>query len=86
MNFKPLSERIVIRRDEDVTEVNGIVISMSGEVQNRGTVLAVADDVRDIQVGDYVCFGKYDGSSQRIEGEDVIIMKENQIWAVLEND
>lgn len=86
MDFKPLGERIVVKRDDNVTELGSFIIAGDGEVQNRGTVRAVGPLVRDVKPGDYICFGKYDGSEQEIEGERVIMMKENQVWGIITDD
>jgi chaperonin GroES len=89
-SFKPLSERVVIKRESSPEELNGFYIpEKARETINRGHVVAIADDVTELAVGNYVLFGKYDGTingkGYEIDGQEYLIMKENQVWAVLSN-
>lgn len=95
MNIRPLRDHVVVRRkDEETTSAGGIVLPGSAkEKPNQGVVLAVgpgavsdSGDVRpvDVKVGDAVLFGQYSGNAVKIDGEEVIIMKESEIYGVIE--
>lgn len=96
MNIRPLYDRVVIKRLEEGEEktLSGIVIPDSAkEKPQRGEVLAVGKGKRledgkvvplDVQVGDKILFGKYAGSEIKIEGEECLIMREDEILGVLE--
>ncbi len=95
MKIRPLQDRVVIKRmEEETTSAGGIVIPDSAaEKPSRGTVLAVGNgkvtnsgDVRplDVKEGDQVLFGKYAGTEIKIDGEDVVIMREEDILGVFE--
>ena len=94
MNIRPLHDRVVVKRmEEERTSAGGIVIPDSAtEKPQRGEIVAVGNgkitesgDVRalDVKVGDQVLFGKYSGTEIKIDGEDVLIMKEEDILGVL---
>ena len=94
MNIRPLHDRVVIKRmEEERTSAGGIVIPDSAtEKPSRGTIVAlgngkVADNgqVRplDVKVGDSVLFGKYSGTELKVDGEDLLVMREDDIMAVL---
>ena len=96
MNIRPLHDRAVIRRTEEQrTSPGGIVIPDSAtEKPIRGEVVAVGKgkilengDIRpmDINVGDRVLFGKYSGTEVKINGEDLLVMREDDIMAVIED-
>lgn len=95
MNLRPLHDRVVIKRmEEERTSPGGIVIPDSAtEKPIKGEVLAVGNgkvnesgDVRplDLKVGDTVLFGKYSGTEVKVEGEDLLVMREDDIMAVIE--
>lgn len=96
MKIRPLHDRVVVRRkEEEKTTAGGIVLPGSAkEKPNQGEVVAVGSgrvldsgDVRavDVRVGDVVVFGKYAGSDTiEIDGEELIILSENDIKAVIE--
>jgi chaperonin GroES len=95
MNIRPLHDRAVIRRTEEQrTSPGGIVIPDSAtEKPIRGEVVAVGKgkimengDIRpmDINVGDRVLFGKYAGTEVKVDGEDLLVMREDDIMAVIE--
>ena len=95
MNIRPLHDRVVIRRrEEERTSAGGIVIPDSAtEKPIQGEVLAegkgkILDngDVRplDVKVGDRVLFGKYSGTEVKISGEEVVVMREDDIMGVIE--
>ncbi len=95
MKIKPLHDRAVVRRlEEERTTPGGIVIPDSAaEKPSRGEVVAVGTgkilengQVRpmDVRVGDNVLFGKYAGTEIKIDGEEYVVMREDDIMAVLE--
>ena len=95
MNIRPLHDRVVIRRmEEERTSAGGIVIPDSAtEKPAQGEVVAVGNgkildsgDTRplDVKVGDKVLFGKYGGTEVKVEGEDLLVMREDDITAVIE--
>jgi len=95
MNIRPLHDRAVIRRmEEERKSSGGIVIPDSAtEKPVRGEVVAVGNgkilengDIRplDIHVGDKVLFGKYAGTEVKLNGEDLLVMREDDIMAVVE--
>jgi chaperonin GroES len=93
MKFRPLHDRIVVRRiDEDAKTAGGIIIpDTAKEKPQRGEVIAVGPGARnekgevaplDVQVGEWVLFGKWSGTEVRIDGEDLLIMKESDVMGV----
>ena len=95
MKIRPLHDRVVVRRlDEETLSAGGIVLPDSAaEKPSEGEVLAVGPgkvldngDQRalDVQVGDKVIFGQYGGSTVKIEGEELLILSETEIFGVLE--
>jgi len=95
MNLRPLHDRVVIKRVEEETKSPGGIVlpGAAAEKPSRGTVMAVGrgklldnGEVRplDVKVGDYILFGKYSGSEVKIDGEELIIMREDEIMAVIE--
>src|SRR5690625_4840268 len=95
MNFRPLHDRVVVRRiDEDEKTAGGIIIpDTAKEKPQQGEVIAVGPGARDekgevvaldVKVGDRVIFGKWSGTEVKIDGEDLLIMKESDIMGVLE--
>ncbi len=95
MKIRPLHDRVVIRRVEDErTSPGGIVIPDSAtEKPMQGEVLAVGNgkvlengDQRglDVKVGDKVLFGKYSGTEVKVDGEDLLVMREDDIMGIIE--
>ena len=95
MNIRPLHDRVVVKRtEEERTTASGIVIPDSAtEKPSRGTILAAGSgrvtdsgDVRamDVKVGDQVLFGKFAGTEIKIDGEELLIMREDDIIGVFE--
>ncbi len=95
MSIRPLHDRIVVKRlEEERTSAGGIVLPDSAtEKPSQGEVLAVGNgkildngDVRplDVKVGDIVLFGKYAGNEVKVDGEEVSIMREDDIMGVVE--
>ncbi len=96
MKIRPLHDRVIVRRmEEERTSPGGIVIPDSAaEKPIQGEVMAVGNgkildsgEIRplDVKVGDKVLFGKYSGTEVKIEGEDLLVMREEDIMGVLES-
>jgi chaperonin GroES len=96
MNIRPLHDRVVIRRVEEETKsAGGIVLPGSAtEKPSQGEVLAVGPgrvtengETRplDVKAGDKVIFGQYAGSTVKIDGEELLIMAESEIFGVLQS-
>ena len=94
MAIRPLHDRVVIRRVEEETKTAGGILlpGAAAEKPSQGVVVAVGNgiikdngDVRplDVKVGEKVLFGQYAGSTVKVDGEDLLIMKESEIFAVL---
>ena len=95
MNIRPLHDRVVVRRmAEERTSPGGIVIpDTAAEKPIQGEILAVGNgkilengDRRalDVKVGDRVLFGKYSGTEVKVSGEEVLVMREEDIMGVIE--
>ncbi|HVZ03495.1 co-chaperone GroES [Hyphomicrobium sp.] len=95
MTFRPLHDRVVVKRiEEEAKTAGGIIIpDTAKEKPQQGEVIAVGPGARDesgkvnaldVKVGDRVLFGKWSGSEVKIDGEDLLIMKESDILGVLE--
>ena len=95
MNIRPLHDRVVIEREEEeTTSAGGIVLPGSAaEKPSRGVVKAIGKgkilengDIRplDVQVGDRVLFGKYSGSEVKVDDDELVVMREDEIMAVIE--
>ena len=95
MNIRPLHDRVVVRRlEEETTTAGGIVLPDSAaEKPSQGEVLAVgpgkaldSGEVRapDVKAGDKIIFGQYGGSTVKIDGEELLILSESEIFGVLE--
>jgi chaperonin GroES len=96
MKFRPLHDRIVVKRiDAEQKTAGGIIIpDTAKEKPQQGEVIAVGPGARneqgqivplDVQAGDTVLFGKWSGTEVKIDGEDLLIMKESDIMGVLEH-
>ena len=94
MNVRPLHDRLLVRRiEEKETAKGGIIIpDTAKEKPQEGEVLAVGNGkilengtkvALDVKVGDKILFGKYTGTEIKIDGEDVLILREDEILAVL---
>jgi chaperonin GroES len=95
MKIRPLHDRVIVRRmEEERTSPGGIVIPDSAtEKPIRGEVIAVGNgkilesgEVRplDVKVGDRVLFGKYSGTEVKVDGEELLVMREEDIMGVIE--
>src|SRR5215469_11277714 len=95
MKFKPLHDRVLVRRiEQDEKTAGGIIIpDTAKEKPMEGEVMAVGAGARgedgklhplDVNAGDRILFGKWSGSEVKIEGEELIIMKEADILGIIE--
>ena len=95
MKFRPLHDRVVVKRiDAEEKSAGGIIIpDTAKEKPQQGEVIAVGPGARDekgqvqpldVKAGDRVLFGKWSGSEVKIDGEELLIMKESDIMGVLE--
>ena len=95
MAFRPLHDRVVVRRIEaDQKTAGGIIIPDSAqEKPSEGEIVSVGEGARDdsgnrvamdVKAGDRVLFGKWSGTEVKINGEDVLIMKESDIMGIIE--
>ena len=95
MNIRPLHDRVIVKRVEaERTTASGIVIPDSaGEKPDQGEVLAVGPGKRDdngkqialdVKVGDRVLFGKYAGQAVKVDGQEVLVMREEDIMGVVQ--
>jgi len=95
MNLRPLHDRVIVKRmEEERMSAGGIVIPDSAtEKPVRGEVLAVGNGkilengekrALDISVGDAILFGKYSGTEVKVDGEELLVMREEDIMAVIE--
>jgi chaperonin GroES len=95
MAFRPLGDRVLVRRVEEEAKTKGgiIIPDTAKEKPQEGEVLSVGPGARDesgklqpldVKVGDRILFGKWSGTEVKLDGEDLLIMKESDILGVLE--
>jgi chaperonin GroES len=95
MNFRPLHDRVVVRRVEGESKTAGgiIIPDTAAEKPQQGEVLAVGPGAReetgkliplDVRKGDKVLFGKWSGTEVKLDGQELLIMKESDIMGVLD--
>ena len=95
MNIRPLHDRVILKRmEEETTSPGGIVIPDSAaEKPVRGEIMAAGTGKRiesgeviplDVKVGDQVLFGKYSGTEVKVNGDDLLVMREEDIMGVIE--
>ena len=95
MKFRPLHDRVVVKRLEEDTKTKGgiIIPETAQEKPMQGTVIAVGPGGRDeavkltpidLKKGDTILFGKWSGTEVKIDGEELLIMKESDVMGVLE--
>lgn len=95
MNLRPLQDRILVKRVEEETKTAGglFIPETAKEKPQRGEIVAAGKGKKtedgkvlplDVKVGDKVLFGKYAGTEIKVEGEDYLIMREDDILAVVE--
>lgn len=96
MKFRPLHDRVVVRRvDSEEKTAGGIIIpDAAKEKPSEGEIVAVGNGARgddnavvpmDVKAGDRILFGKWSGTEVKIDGEDLLIMKESDIMGVIES-
>ena len=95
MTFRPLHDRIVVRRIESLEKTKGgiIIPDTAKEKPQEGEVIAVGPGARndkgelvalDVKVGDRILFGKWSGTEIKLDGEDLLIMKESDVMGIIE--
>jgi len=95
MNLRPLNDRVIVaRKDAETKTASGIIIPDSAkEKPQEGVVIAVGNGIKredgsvtalDVKVNDKVLFGKYAGTEIKLDGEEYLMMKEDDILAVIE--
>jgi chaperonin GroES len=95
MKFRPLHDRVVVRRVEEAERTRGgiIIPDTAKEKPMEGEVVAVGPGARDekgqiqpldVKAGDRILFGKWSGTEVKLDGEELLIMKESDIMGVLE--
>ena len=95
MNLRPLHDRVIVKRlDNETKTASGIVIpDAAAEKPDQGEVLAVGPGKKDdkgtvvamsVKVGDRVLFGKYSGQTVKVGGDELLVMKEDDLFAVVE--
>jgi chaperonin GroES len=95
MSIRPLHDRVIVKRfEEETTTAGGIVLPGSAaEKPSQGKVLAVGNGkpldngtvrVLEVKVGDTVLFGKYSGNEVKVDGEDLIVLREEDILGIIE--
>ena len=95
MKFRPLHDRVVVKRLEEETKTKGgiIIPDTAAEKPQTGKVVSVGPGARgedgkleplDVKTGDTVLFGKWSGTEVKIDGEDLLIMKESDVMGVIE--
>ena len=95
MKFRPLHDRVLVRRiDEEEKSAGGIIIpDTAKEKPSEGKIVAVGSGARnekgeitplDVQAGDLILFGKWSGTEVKVNGEDLLIMKESDIMGIIE--
>ena len=94
VNIKPLHDRVIVRRIEEGEQVRGgiIIPDTAKEKPQEGEVVAVGEgkyrddgtrQTLDVQAGDRVLFGKYSGSEIKLDGEELLIMREDEILGIV---
>ncbi|MFT6835330.1 MAG: chaperonin GroES [Francisellaceae bacterium] len=95
MSIRPLHDRVLVRRSEEETKTAGGIVlpgsaaekPMTGEVTATGNGRILADGTKlvlDVKAGDKVIFGKYSGTEVKVDGEELLMMKEEDIFAVID--
>ena len=95
MKFRPLHDRVVVRRVESEEKTSGgiIIPDTAKEKPQEGEIIAVGPGARDeagklvpldVKAGDRILFGKWSGTEVKIDGEDLLIMKESDVMGIIE--
>jgi len=96
MNFRPLHDRVLVRRlDEEETTAGGIIIpDTAKEKPMEGEIIAAGAGAKndkgeisplDVKAGDRILFGKWSGTEVKIDGEDLLIMKESDVLGIIDD-
>eukprot|EP01041_Mallomonas_annulata_P016347 gene16347-34166_t len=96
MNLRPLGDRVIVKRiDSETKTASGIVIpDAAAEKPDQGEILAVGPGKKNdkgelstmnVKVGDRVLFGKYSGQTVKVDGNELLVMKEDDLFAVVES-
>ena len=96
MNIRPLHDRVLVRRIEEGEKTSGgiIIPDTAQEKPSEGKIVAVGSGIRaddgsirklDVKAGDRVLFGKFGGTDVKVDGEDVLVMREDDIMGVIED-
>jgi chaperonin GroES len=96
MNLRPLADRVIVKRiDSETKTASGIVIpDAAAEKPDQGEILAVGPGKKNdngevssmnVKVGDGVLFGKYSGQTVKVDGNELLVMKEDDLFAVVES-
>src|SRR5712691_55342 len=94
MSFRPLHDRVVVRRVDEIEKTAGgiLITDTAREKPSEGVVVAIGPGARgedgkihalDVKAGDRVLFGKWSGNEVKVDGEDLIIMKESDIMGII---
>ncbi|SNT00474.1 chaperonin GroES [Noviherbaspirillum humi] len=97
MKLRPLHDRVIVKRlDQETKTASGIVLpDAAAEKPDQGKILAVGNGkilengslrALELKVGDTVLFGKYSGQTVKVNGEELLVMREEDIMAVVENN
>jgi len=95
MSIRPLQDRVVVRRTEEETKSTGGIVlpGSAAEKPSQGEVLAVGPGKKlddgsvqpvDLKAGDRILFGQYSGSTVKLDGEELLIMNESEVFGVVE--
>ena len=95
MNLRPLNDRVIVKRlDQETKTASGLIIpEAAAEKPDQGRIMAIGngkimEDGRvrplDVKVGDIVLFGKYSGQAVKIDGEELLVMREEDIMAIVQ--
>lgn len=95
MNIRPLHDRVVVRRTEEETKSSGgiVIPDSAAEKPSQGEVLAVGPGKKlddgtiqpmDVKIGDKILFGQYSGNTVKLDGEELMIMNESEIFGIVE--
>lgn len=92
LKFIPLGDRVCVRRIEETTSAGGIFIPPAGEKPSKATVVAVGPGKAEngkiqpltVKVGDTVVFTKYSGTEVKLSGEELLVMREDDIMGIVE--
>ena len=95
MNLRPLHDRVIVKRlDQETKTASGLIIpEAAAEKPDQGEVLAVGPGKKNdkgdlvamnVKIGDRVLFGKYSGQTVKVDGDELLVMKEEDLFAVVE--